>query len=424
MNVLVLTCDFQPTASSVASCMKPLVISLGGNGHNVHVVTNNGVVNENNSVSLDGITIHRIVDAYTNKTCQIDASVRNTTANRYVQFLLRKIYKLPYYLRHCIFRKNQRIGGWSIKKTVEFCLALHEDQGFDVIISTSQPFTPHLMAMQIKKHLFAGIKWIAYEFDPYSYNATINQSKSNISRFRNQEMAVFALADTIILTPELFDFYKSKDLGAYADKMEPLPFVYPEFFEERNMKHEPHVFPTECLFVYAGEFYKDIRNPLFALQVFGSLNCSFKLLFLTNYQEKHFQRIVESSPTIFESMKQVSQKEAISWLIKADFLVSIGNTVEMQVPAKIFEYMSLGKPIIHFSKIPNDPAIHYFNQYPAILIIKEYEVKGEDPVKAIEEFVKKYKDISISDDEIRKCLANLDERVVVKQFLSIIEKND
>ena len=422
MNVLVLTCDFHPTSSSVASCMKPLVISLGKNGHNVHVVTNNGIVNENNSFNVDGITIHRIVDEYTNRARQIDYTIRNKTANCYLQFILRKTCKLPYYIRYCLFRKKQRIGGWSINKSVKFCLALHQIHKFDVIISTSQPFTPHLMAMAFKKQCLDEIKWIAYEFDPYSYNATIKQTKSNISRYRKEELAVFALADTIILTPGVLYYYNPMDFCIYAWKVQPLSYVYSPIYFEKGLNQDPSMISTDCLFIYAGDLYTDIRNPHFALQVFSALSGDYKFLLLTNYREKEFVSITQSFPNIFELKEQVPQIEAISWLRKADFLVSIGNTVEMQVPAKIFEYMSLGKPIIHFSKISNDPAINYLNLYPAVLIIREYEMSNKNSVKKLEAFIQKYKDILISDDEIQKCLAKLDVQVVAKQFISIIEE--
>jgi hypothetical protein len=52
---------------------------------------------------------------------------------------------------------------------------------------------------------------------------------------------------------------------------------------------------------------------------------------------------------------------------------SIRNSVEFQIPGKIFEYMSTGKPILHFSKFSEDPAITYLKRYPKALIINEWE---------------------------------------------------
>lgn len=422
MHILVLTCDFYPTGSSVASCMKPLLLSLEKDGHNVHVVTNNGITNENNSININGISVHRIVDEYANKAREITNFVINLTLNQYFQVILRKFLKLPYYIRYVLFTKKQRMNSWSITKSVDLCLDLDKIYNFDLIISTSQPFTSHLIATQFKKQCVREIKWVVYQFDPYSYNATVSQTKSNISKLRKLESDVLEAADTIILAPELYEYYKSTDFVKYFNKMQPLSYIFSWPFKEWDSKQELVLSSVDLLFVYAGEFYKDIRNPQYALQMFSSLGGNFKLLFLTNYREKQFLKMVKSFPNSFEVRKQIPQEEAFSWLAKADFLVSVGNTVEMQVPAKIFEYMSLGKPIIHFSKIPNDPAIKYLKLYPIVLIIKEYETNDEYPINMLVEFIKKYKNISVNNEEIKNCLANLDEKVVTREFLSIIEE--
>ena len=36
---------------------------------------------------------------------------------------------------------------------------------------------------------------------------------------------------------------------------------------------------------------------------------------------------------------------------EADILVNIGNSIDNQMPSKIFEYISTGKPILNFYKI-------------------------------------------------------------------------
>lgn len=423
MNILVIIGNYYPLSSSVANCTKPLLKSLVEDGHNVQLVTNNNENKELISVDLNGINVHGIVNPYAIKVKEINGIFERAKTNKYLKTILVRILKLPYYIRYNLFPKEPGMGGWSIKNSTNYCLKLHQNHHFDVMISVSQPFTPHLIAQSVKKHSHNGIMWIAYEFDPYSYNSTFSKYMFLQQQLRNQELAVFAAADKIILTPELHDYYKDKDLGKYYNKMLELPYMILFLNRASGLEKIEKSLEVEknCLFAYAGGFYKDIRNPNFALELFESLDLKFSFLLFTTYREEKFQRIIGRSFNIFKLMEEVDHQEIFNWLLTADFLVSIGNTVVMQIPAKIFEYISLGKPIIHFSKIPNDPAIKYLNLYPAVLIIKEFEANNEDQVKLVKGFIDDYKGITISTDEIRECFVEFSEAVVTKKFLSILE---
>ena len=59
---------------------------------------------------------------------------------------------------------------------------------------------------------------------------------------------------------------------------------------------------------------------------------------------------------------------------EADILVNIGNAIDNQMPSKIFEYISTGKPILNFYKVPNCPTLKYLNNYPLALNLYEPDV--------------------------------------------------
>lgn len=60
----------------------------------------------------------------------------------------------------------------------------------------------------------------------------------------------------------------------------------------------------------------------------------------------------------------VSSEEAGRIQRAADFLVNIDNTTKMQVPSKIFEYISTGKPVINFYYNEDSPTLSYLERYP------------------------------------------------------------
>ena len=57
--------------------------------------------------------------------------------------------------------------------------------------------------------------------------------------------------------------------------------------------------------------------------------------------------------------------------------------------------MSSGKPIIHFTKIKNDPALKYLKKYPKAFIVNENSISDKVVIKRFEDFYEKNKNSSI-----------------------------
>ena len=56
---------------------------------------------------------------------------------------------------------------------------------------------------------------------------------------------------------------------------------------------------------------------------------------------------------------------------EADVLINIGDNIPYQLPSKVVEYASTGKPILNIMENETDNSIKYFNNYPIILNIIE-----------------------------------------------------
>ena len=62
---------------------------------------------------------------------------------------------------------------------------------------------------------------------------------------------------------------------------------------------------------------------------------------------------------------------------KADILLNISNTLDNQVPSKIFDYFALGKPVLNVQKIENCPSREYFDRYPLAYTVCDYAPDSE-----------------------------------------------
>ena len=52
-------------------------------------------------------------------------------------------------------------------------------------------------------------------------------------------------------------------------------------------------------------------------------------------------------------------------------LLSIGNLNIAQLPSKVIEYLSTGKPVVHFAEVDEDPVIKIANDFDNLFIITE-----------------------------------------------------
>ena len=62
---------------------------------------------------------------------------------------------------------------------------------------------------------------------------------------------------------------------------------------------------------------------------------------------------------------------------KMHVLLSIGNFNKYQMPSKVIEYISLGKPVLHFAEIPDDPLYNFNDLFDNLKIINSKTTKNE-----------------------------------------------
>ncbi|MEG1896227.1 MAG: hypothetical protein RR162_08295, partial [Oscillospiraceae bacterium] len=69
-----------------------------------------------------------------------------------------------------------------------------------------------------------------------------------------------------------------------------------------------------------------------------------------------------------------------------------------QVPSKIFDYFSMGKPILNVQKIPDCPSREYFDRYPLSFTFDE----NHPDIEGMGEFIIKAKGESMDFTEVEK----------------------
>lgn len=170
---------------------------------------------------------------------------------------------------------------------------------------------------------------------------------------------------------------------------------------------------TPVKVAYFGVLTMGVRTPDNFLSFINELDMNnLEIHWYTNEDSKHMIKSVysKSSKNFFHDM--VPRDEALD-LMDNEYhaLLNIGNQNPFQLPSKVIEYISTGKPIIHYSEITDDPVVGILNERSNSIIIN----KNTNPEQAKKEFKEKmFSDKSVSSVE------NFNSVSVVNELLKLI----
>ena len=416
---MLLLADYFPRPSSNTNCFLPFIESLQKAGYHITIVTRKYDKKDCDIETVsDHLTVYRIADKKTINT--LTWRTREQKSNGFKkQFVhLCSFFSRGWYAALYNFRSpEKRYSGWREKKVERVCVNLFQKQAYHCIISVSYPALTHRIAKNLKDRF--SVKWMLYEFDPFCYNE--QQYGSNcVSLYLQEQKDFFTSADTIVVTPELYEFYQHTPFWEFKDKIVSMPF--PHLKELPDACGASLIEPCGKMeLFYGGALNASVRNPSFALKFLAQVKDRIHLSILTG-GDLHFVQdeliALEGSVTIHPYQ---SSAVVYATMQNSDFLVSIGNNVLFQAPGKTFEYMASGKPILHFSKTPNDTALKYLAHYPYCFIIKEYESISSQ-VGEFLDFCNQNRGKQLSFDEVIHCMPEYESGFITRRFVAEIDR--
>lgn len=287
------------------------------------------------------------------------------------------------------------------------------DGKYDIIISHSHPFAAHAIAKDLMKCKIAK-KWYAICWDPFVYNKTdsikeIPKRKKNAQKILNYANGVFML-DGIMqenVQNSYFPLYQKKT------KMIVLPLL------KNNCVLHNEV-SKRVILTFAGAFYSAIRRPDEMLQILASLPKSYIVQLLGN----GCRGVIQEKSVLFKECKlidrgMVNHKECLESIRNSNILINVGNKVTNQLPSKVFEYISFGKPIINIYYNENDLGLKYFRKYPLCFNISANNYDDKD-IKALVRFCEENKNKSLTYDQATVNLKECRAENVLNDITSIL----
>jgi glycosyltransferase involved in cell wall biosynthesis len=323
-SVLLVTYHFPPDSESGAARPHRFYRYLPEFGYSVHVITA--------APAAANSHIHPV---------PIPASIgRKMSPLGFTERVLRKF---------CFPHDEAMLWSWPVVRAAE---KLISEGSIRAIFSTAPPLNTHLAALWLKRRY--GLPWIADFRDPLRDNSFRATTGLPGAVDRTVEAAIFDHADALIAVTDAIAGAWCKNYPQWKQKFH---IIWNGFDPQEIVRPEPTPQREYKLMAHVGNLY-GVRQPvkvLSALQKLrGHLTAGVRVLLVGHMDEQirtnHAALFAElEARGSLECRPVVPRAEALRLMSQADYLLLLDIHESPQayaVPAKLFEYLRLGRPIL------------------------------------------------------------------------------
>lgn len=382
-NYLFLLGSYMPHASANGVCVEKIAQALIARGHSVSCLAMARYDDPSYS-EIGGVRVYRIKNLWHNRVCDW---CDHHQSFRYVN-IVRQIALWSWRIRRLIvfplWPLSAPLFAWRFyRKAEQICI----EEKIDCVVGVYQPIESMFVLSKLCNK-FINIKTVMYMCDSLSEGifTRIFPRKFVQHRAQQYEQKVANSTDFIFCLP----FVKKSIINNYLIDLSKLIEVDIPYVTPADKLSNVLTYRDKLYFVYAGILNVSLRNPSYAIETIRRIKVKSSLCFYghadtTSY---FYASQTQSEYVEIQYYGAIDYKKCQEQLLNADILINIANRNTIQVPSKIFEYMSLGKPLITFFSDIDDHSLTYLKKYPLSLLIYEDWHKIEENVMLIEAFVR------------------------------------
>lgn len=256
----------------------------------------------------------------------------------------------------------------------------------DVIFSSATPYTSHIISFCLSKVLKKPL--ILFYGDPWVYEQSRKRGKFRFlfekfieQKIINRSTHVFFVTDT---TKELY-------LNKYRISEKKVSTVTLGYDSNDFLEGKPRNKTGKIKFLYGGSLNPIHRNPLPFFKAISSLNNNYKekIIFdlYTDEYDKYEELVKDYKiDNIIKVKKIIDYKNFLKEAQNADLLVLFGNSSNLQIPGKVFDFIGSQTRILLINNNMdnlNDPTHKILSEFENNFSVLNYE-------KDIKEIIEHY----------------------------------
>lgn len=420
MNIIIILGGYYPYYSAVGKCAGNIADELSKENQ-ITVICKKRFTKEKNVEIINNQKIIR-VDTEDNK---IRNKLNEKIANK--KGIKNKIYKVLLKIHKMKEMAKIIFCSVTIRKELvnEYVKALYKiNESIDFIIPLCMPFESIVAATKYtdnEKNIKTKI--IPYLFDQFTRSDTLH--RNNLNKFLkrkknlNLERRVFLKSYKILAMNSLKEHFLSdlREITNIYYIEHPLLLKYEDIKKKKN---------DVIIISYVGGLYKNYVEPNYFLKLYQLSNIKNSTL--------HFYIIGNCGDTVNKyahvslgkiiNHGSVDKQTASRVTSQSDVLISIAEKKGIQMSSKIFEYISNGKPIIHFYSVDNDVNLKILNKYPLSLCLKQDYNKLDENINKFNQFCNKYSKANVPFEEVEKIYYNATPKYTANLIKELIIMDD
>lgn len=383
-NFLFILNGYLPYASANGVCVQKIAGALKSAGHNVSCLDGVGD-DESEYEDINGVHVYRIRALWHERVC----NWCNRRPTSWYSNALRSVALWSWRLKRIILFPFWPLSAplYALKfyrRAKRIC----QDEHISCVVGVYQPFES-LFAIALLKKAFPEIHTVAYLCDCLSGGVVPKIFPGSFCRAKllKVEYRYIKILDTMLVLKSNEHYYAN--LYMKCDNVKKFQYVDIPFITKHENSYSTHNLNTLNI-VYTGMLNKYIRDPSYAIDTMRRMTIKGNIIFYGNTDTHDYfvSHNVQSRYMKILYHNMISYVECEKVLRGTDILLNISNRNTRQVPSKIFEYMSFGKPIITFYKDDKDTSLAYLRRYPLSLLIKEDDEKIDENAALIEKFIR------------------------------------
>lgn len=419
-HIVFIVGSYYPYPSAVGNCCFNVAEEIA-KSNKVTVICLKSKINQPETECYQGQTIIRLSYKWWDVRLNLNQKIKDKTGitNKWYKFLL-NVVRAKEFLQIVFSRisiKNALVNTYLNELN-------NLEEPIDVIIPFCFPMESVIAGMEFKKK-HPKVKLMPYLFDPFVESHTLHRTTWNqkIKKKANTriEEDMLSLSTKIFCASHLYSHFINYNCNSGLIISTEHPLL------KRNeiiTLHKNNLVSDKVILIYTGVFDRYVRNPEYLLQIMCNIlrkkyNAELHLYTYGNCSDI-IDKYIKSANGKVVNHGYVTKKEANLAVAKSNILISVGNIDNLQTPSKIFEYMSAGKPIVHFYTADDDVNKEILKNYPLCLCLKQDKALLEENTDKFIRFCEKNKDKTLNYDEVEKLYYYATPKYVADQIMKVI----
>lgn len=357
---------YQPYPSAVGVCAEK-IIDIFKVDNDVTVVSIKDRSDLPDDESYNGYNLVRVTTTYNKKRFKILAQQCSLSLIIRLKLMFMKLMRLLTILCSSVTIDKDLVNSYYFElKKIAY------KKKIDVIIPLCFPFESIVAASKFRGHIDQTVQVIPYLFDNFAHSVSLHRfdwnRKLKLDANKLLELKMLEFSNAIFAMHPLKDYFQCNFPTELVKKISYIehPLLDSPDFQDKSIKVN-----NKIHLIYAGGLFKNVREPTYMLRLLERVNANISIKLdiysFGNASDEAKKYSAKHKYSFFHG--QVQRDEIISSYSYCDVLVNLGEIEGKQISSKIFEYMSLGKPLIHIAFTENCVVSKLLKKYPLAMIV-------------------------------------------------------